>query len=358
MADAARRIGVLGVGFGTVVHVPGFRSEGWEVAALWSRRVERAREKAAELEIPDVHDNYQDLLKRDDLDAVAVVTPPLTHHEITMAALRAGKHVLCEKPFAGNAQEADEMRALAEESGLTAMIAHEFRYAPQRAFIKQLIGDGFIGEFRLATMELLFTFPPERLALGWMSHASMGGGVLGAIGIHYIDALRHWFGEVGSVSAQIVRFAPSQTSSAAGADAPDSDDSFALVLTFQNGGIATMTISAVASPAQGARIAIVGSAGSLTASQPGPNPPPDGIVYGGKAGGESLTELPMPSKYVPLIDDRDQRLMPFRLLVRDFARGIDEGTSPAPNFVDGLRGQEILDAIRSSAESGNTISIG
>lgn len=358
MADPVRKVGVLGVGFGTDVHVPAFRSEGWDVAAIWSRREERAREAASTLEIADAYTDFEALLARDDLDAVAVVSPPVTHHAMTLAALRAGKHVLCEKPFAGNVVEAREMQAAAEASGRTAMIAHEFRWAPQRAYIKELIDDGYVGDLRLATISLLFPFPPGRMETGWFSQTSMGGGVLGALGVHFMDALRFWFGDVASVSGRLARYAATRGALEDGGEGVlDSDDSFTATLTFKSGGMATVLVSAAVSPNQGGQIVIAGSDGVLRATQPGPNPMADGVVLGGKAGDKAMVELPMPAKYLPFADDRDPRLMPFRRLVQRFTEGIETGTSPAPNFEDGVRGQEILDALRASSANGVTVTL-
>lgn len=349
MAGPVRRIAILGVGFGTDVHLPALRSEGWEVAAIWSRREERAREAAAAHAIPDFSTDYNTLVRRDDIDAVAIATPPSLHHEMTLAALRAGKHVLCEKPFASTAAQAEEMRALARETGLTAMVPHEFRFAPQRAHIKHLIDEGYIGDLRVAHMDVMFGWPTARITTGWLGQAAMGGGVLGALGSHYIDALRHWFGEVASVNGQLLRFTDRGDGSA------DADDAFAIRLAMQSGGVASITMSATASPMAGARIVLSGSQGTLTATQSGPNPPSDGLVLGGRAGDKALVELPMPPHLFPFDDDRDQRLLPFRLLVREFNRGIDEGTSPAPNFDDGVQVQRVLDAIHESSESGTTV---
>ncbi|MBT3943525.1 MAG: Gfo/Idh/MocA family oxidoreductase, partial [Chloroflexi bacterium] len=154
MTSGNRRIGILGVGFGSAVHIPGFRSEGWDVAAVYSRNEERARSAAGENDVADFHTDAMELISRNDLDAVAIATPPAPHHDFAIAALRAGKHVLCEKPFALSATQAAEMRDVAAETGRTAMVAHEFRHTPQREQIKELIADGYIGEFKLASLEL------------------------------------------------------------------------------------------------------------------------------------------------------------------------------------------------------------
>jgi predicted dehydrogenase len=355
-----RRIGVIGVGFGLQVHVPGFRSEGWDVVAVQSRNPERARKAAQEAGVPDVHTDPYELIGRDDLHAVAIATPPAPHHDLAIAALKAGKHVLCEKPFALSASQAKAMRDAADRSKLTAMVAHEFRNTPQRAYNKQLLGEGYVGEFNLCTIELSMdrAATPKPPPLPWGAQASQGGGLLGALGSHYIDGLRYWFGDIATVRASVWRSSPDFVDPATGKPAKsDTDDSFSFTVTFKNGGTATMSASSAVKPGRGARIAVMGSQGTLYAEQPGPNPMEDGFVLGGR-GGEALKRLETPAKYTPFTDKRDPRLMAFRLLVRDFTQGIDEGTSPAPNFTDAWRCQQVLDAVRVSSENGTTIALG
>src|SRR6476659_9080571 len=174
MTVSKRRVGIIGIGFGSQVYVPAFASEGWDVVALCSRHADKARTAA---------------------DA---------------AALAAGKHVLCEKPFALDAAQALSMRDAAQKSGRTAMIGHEFRHAPQRAYIKTLLDERYIGRFELCTIELFLDryVTPEPRPLTWMARQADGGGVLGALGSHYIDGLRHWFGDVKSVSGRLLALRP------------------------------------------------------------------------------------------------------------------------------------------------------
>jgi len=148
----ARRIGIIGVGFGASVYVPAFRSEGWDVAAICSRSRDKAEKVAASAGIRDVHTDPQELIARADLDAIGIATPPASHHPLAIATMKGGKHVMCEKPFALNAAQAAEMRDAAQSSGRTAMVGHEFRHAPQRAYIRQLLGDGYVGRFQVCTM--------------------------------------------------------------------------------------------------------------------------------------------------------------------------------------------------------------
>lgn len=355
-----RRIGVIGVGFGALVYVPGLRSEGWEVAAICSRSREKVAKVGDAAGIVDVYTDPMEMIRRDDLDAIAITSPPASHHDLSIAVLEAGKHVLCEKPFALNARQAAEMRDAAQRSGRTAMVGHEFRHSPQRAYIKQLLTDGHIGKFQLCTVELFL----DRYAsskprpLTWMAHRSEGGGLLGALGSHYIDALRHWFGDVASVSGRLDSFRPDVVDMATGKIVKaETDDTFLFTLQFRNGGIATMSASFAATPMRGTKLVVMGDNGTLIAEQPESNPLENGTVIASRDG-SPLRELETPAKYTLLTDARDHRLAAFRLLVRDFTAGIDAHTSPAPNFTDGLRCQEVLDAVRESSESGRTVEVG
>lgn len=359
MSSTNRRIGVIGVGFGALIYVPGLRSEGWEISAICSRSREKVAKIADTAGITSVYTDPLEMIRRDDLDAIAITSPPSTHRDLAIAALEAGKHVLCEKPFALNAQQAAEMRDAAQRSGLTAMVDHEFRYSPQRAYIKELLVNNYIGNFRLCTAELFLDryVSEQPRPLTWLSSRSEGGGTLGALGSHYIDAFRHWFGDIATVSAQLASFRPEVVNTATGEIVKaETEDTFLFTLTFRGGGIATMSASFAVTPMRGGRIVIMGENGTLIAEQPEANPLDNGTVIASR-GGSPLRELEMPAKYTPLTDPRDPRLAAFRLLVRDFTAGIDAGISPAPNFADGLRCQEALDAIRESSETGRTVEL-
>jgi predicted dehydrogenase len=117
-----------------------------------------------------------------------------------------------------------------------------------------------------------------------------------------------------------------------------------------------MNASFAVTPTRGARIAVMGDRGTLLAEQPGPNPLQDGIVLASQDGAP-FAPLATPTQYTPFTDERDHRLMAFRLLVREFTRGVEAGTSPSPNFADGLRCQQVLDAVHESSASGRTVKL-
>jgi predicted dehydrogenase len=145
------------------------------------------------------------------------------------------------------------------------------------------------------------------------------------------------------------------------------DDTFLFTLHFLGGGFAQMIGTLAAPFGPGASMEMYGSSGTLmTPSQQvswralsprGRNPPAGGRVLAGRVGDARLMELPIPSGEAELAGERDVHLLPFRRLVREFVRGVEEGLSPSPSFYDGMRCQEILDAVRLSASTGQRVSI-
>jgi len=348
---AAIRIGVVGVGFGTTVHIPAFQSEGIEVVAVCARRPERANEAAERFGIEGVYTDYAEMLAHPGLDAVSIVTQAGLHHEMALAALDAGKHVLCEKPFAATLEQAQELAAKARASGRTAMIAHEFRYSPSRATIKELIDQGFIGEPRHLSVSLFMSFRrPPGAAPRPVSPGSSG--MLGGLGSHYIDCMRDWFGDITSVAGSL-RGQPVE-----GASLVDANSSFAFDAEFASGAWGTMACSFASPFGPGASVQIYGSEGSLQTTQRGANPDVNGIVLGARTdSNEALVEMPIPERLRLFVDDRDDRLAAFRVLTQRFVHGVEHGSSPAPNFDDGLACQRVMAAVQESSVSGKRVTV-
>ncbi len=353
------RVGIIGTGFGALVHLPAFQSEGWDVVALAGRSLDKARAAADAAAVEFAYADPLELIARDDLSAVAISTPPRTHRPLAIAALEAGKHVLCEKPFALDVREAAEMRDTAARCKRTAMVAHEFRYAPQRSYVKELLQQGHVGRFHLCTIELFLdryvTAQPRPLT--WQASEAEGGGLLGALGSHYVDGLRAWFGEVATVTGHLANLRPDVHDEAnAKIVQAETDDTFSFTLEFVDGGVATMVASFATTPTRGTRIAVMGSEGTLHLEQAGPNPTDDGVVMASR-NGAPFAPLATPKKFQLQADPRDHRLMAFRMLVQEFAQGIAQGVSPSPNFTDGWRCQQVLDAVRESAASGRRVKL-
>src|SRR4051812_6644814 len=141
------RVAVIGAGFGSAVHIPALLSiPEFDVVAVCSRRPERAHLAAAHHGIKRAVADYRELVRDPDIDALVIATPPYLHHGMVIAALEAGKHLLCEKPMAKSLAESRDMQKIADRVGVAAMVNHEFRFVPARARAKELIDEGFIGE--------------------------------------------------------------------------------------------------------------------------------------------------------------------------------------------------------------------
>ncbi len=141
------RVGLLGAGaWARFAHIPGYlRDSRCELVAIADPMIERAQEFAAEFGIPSVYGSHEELIARDDIHLVDVCTPSATHFELSMAALTAGKHVLCEKPVAYDYQETLRAAAFAKSRGLKTKLGFTFRYSPAMRYMKELIDEGFVG---------------------------------------------------------------------------------------------------------------------------------------------------------------------------------------------------------------------
>jgi predicted dehydrogenase len=184
------RIGIVGAGFARTTQIPAFKNcEGARVVAIASRHRENAESLAKEFGIEHVANDWRELVARDDVDLVSIVTPPATHCEITLAALDNNKHVLCEKPMAMNAGEARRMTERAREAGVLALIDHELRFLNNRQTMRAMLHQGEIGTVRHCN----YLFRSDYRNSGswdWWSDKVMGGGTLGAIGSHATDSFR------------------------------------------------------------------------------------------------------------------------------------------------------------------------
>jgi predicted dehydrogenase len=141
------RVGVLGAGrWAQRAHLPGWtRDPRCEVVALCDTAPDMLAESAGEFGIDDTTDNYLEVVSRDDIDVIDVCTPSHTHYELSMAALNAGKHVLCEKPVAYDFRETLGAAALAKSKGLKTKLGFTFRYSPAMQYMKEMVDQGFCG---------------------------------------------------------------------------------------------------------------------------------------------------------------------------------------------------------------------
>jgi predicted dehydrogenase len=205
VSSSPRKVVVVGTGFGCLTHVPALRDAGFEVAALVGRDPDKTQARAERFDVPLALTSYEEALVLDGVEVVSVVTPPHTHHDLVVAACEAGKHVVCEKPFAASAEEAQRMLDAAEAAGVVHLLGTEFRFATAQALLRRVVQRGDIGEPRFAMFLLEVPLIADHAAEvpAWWEDRSVGGGWLGAHGSHWIDQVRTTVGEITGVSAAL-----------------------------------------------------------------------------------------------------------------------------------------------------------
>lgn len=197
-------IGIIGAGgIAQGQHMPAYArlSEKVKILAVADVSEETAKQAAQKFEVPNIYADYHDLLARKDIEAVSVCTPNFMHQELTIAALEAGKHVLCEKPLARNAPEARTMVQAARKAGKILQVALQWRFTGVAQFLHRYIQqEGKIGEIYYARAHAL----RRRGIPGWgvfIDKEKQGGGPLIDIGVHILDSTLWLMGYPKPVSA-------------------------------------------------------------------------------------------------------------------------------------------------------------
>ncbi len=348
------RVGIIGAGFGAVVHVPALqRVHGADVVAICARRAERAHMVAAQYGVAHAVTDYRELLRDPSIDAVVIATPPFLHHGMVISAVEAGKHVLCEKPMARNLAEARDMEKIAANAHIVAMVNHEFRFSPVRLHVKKLIDEGFIGEPQSASFTVFRSSlnDPGGIPFGWLMEKDKAGGMLGAVGSHHVDALRWWFGDVKSVAGAVETMVKRRRLPESMQLVPvDADDNFSVLMKFANGALGTVQYTATAAVDLSDQIVLSGSEGMLMISN-------EGRLYGGRRE-RSLEEIHLPEPLEEVDPSFDHPLIqPTMLLHREWINAIRTGSPASPSFADGVKVQEILDGALRSSQQGRWVDI-
>lgn len=288
------------------------------------------------------------MMESGDIDAISIAAPPHLHHPMALAACEAGMHVLCEKPMARNVAEARDMMRMAREAGICHIVAHQMRHDPVRAEMKRLIDTGFLGRLHSVSVTVYRSTlsKPEQRTHSWLTDASKSGGVLGAIGSHYVDALRWWFGDVhaacGAVSTAVSERMVHGSSTPHTVDAADNT---AFVLRFANGGLATVHLCYTSAAEVGEEILATGSDGLLAIRE-------GGALFGAAHGAQIQSMLPAERAGIPEPgqDGNARHIRAFSILAGEWVLAMRTGTDATPSFEDGAKVQEVIDAVARSQQ--------
>jgi len=349
-------IGIIGAGFARSTQIPGFKNcEGARIVAIASAHREHAEEVARAFDIPHVADDWRGVIDRDDVDLVSIVTPVVTHCEMTLAALDRGKYVLCEKPMAMNAEEARRMKERAQKAGVLALIDHELRFLPGRLKMRELLQAGEIGKIK----HVKLTFRADSRAdftrpWNWWSDIKQGGGTLGAIGSHVVDGFRWLLStEVSEVVCNLATHVRERQDAAGTSREVTTDDEANLILRFADGGLTDaatgdVSMSMVEAGKPEHLLEIFGSDGALRIGE-------RGDLWRSKVGeGEwQAVEVDREELAPGLRDSGWAR--GFTAFSQQIVNTLREGrptVAGAATFEDGYRTQLVLDAARRANESG------
>jgi len=346
---------VVGSGFGCRVHVPALRAAGFEVVGLVGTRLDKLQRKAAESGIPAFFTDLDEAIERTGAKVVTIATTPATHAPLASKAIAHGCHVICEKPFAFNAAEGAALLEAAENAGIVHMVAHEFRWLPERVLFGRAIAEGLIGDPRFLAMDQFIPFcadPEARLPKWWFDKRA-GGGWLGASGSHLLDQIRAWLGDFHSVSAKLIIVS----------DRSDvADDSYSLRFQMQNGVEGSMQQSAGAWGSSVTLWRCAGSKGTVWIDS-------GNVIVADKTGTRQLPvpqELQLPPQPPAADPNSPHRLShfelgPFTRLCQALRDEIDGRDAPSPvaipTFRDGLASMQLMDAIRASSAAGGALQI-
>lgn len=346
-------IGIVGTGWGARVQVPTLREAGLRVTAIAGHDRERTRRIAGELDVQP-HDDWREVVASPDVDLVSIVTPPSEHREMALAALAAGKHVLLEKPTALHADEARDLVEAAERHPeRITLIDHELRFLPSwreaRSRMAEAIGDVRYAEVRYAS--------PARgdrtREWNWWSDAARGGGIWGAVGSHFVDALRYFGMEIEAALA-MMRTTIAERPYGDGMREVTSDDLAHVTLRLRGGAMAMMAFSVVTGgPDEPSVLTVHGERGAMrfigeevllsndrkpfVTMAGGPLDDRPGNSHGGAFGSGTLH---LGHALKAALDEGDR-----------------EALAPAATFADGLMQQRVLDAARRSSREGGWVTV-
>jgi len=378
------KVGLVGAGFVGPAHVEAVRRLGYvEVAALAGRSPSRARSQADALHIPIAYGDYRELLADPEISVIHNCTPNYLHHEINAAALRAGKHVISEKPLAMTAQEARDLVRIAEETGLVNAVNFNYRYYPIPQEMRAMISAGKLGRVRLVHGVYLQDWLFYETDYNWRLLPEQAGAsrAVADIGSHWCDLAQHLVGScITHVFAQLETIIPvrkrpkGEVATFAGPQADawteiriNTEDYATVLIRFENGAVGTFTVSQISAGRKNRLyIEIDGSEASVAWNQEKPNElwigyrdRPNEVLLRDPS---LLSEAARPYAHLPGGHNEAwaDGLKNMMINIYSFIR---QGKDPRkdvpgfPTFRDGLVENLIVDAILESNRSGKWVEV-
>jgi predicted dehydrogenase len=349
MTGRPLRVGVIGASYAAGSHLPVYaRLPEIEVTAIATAHRDTAEAAARRFGIPAAYDDYRRLCQSDQVDLVDVVTRPSLHPPMAIAALQAGKHVLCEAPLAPDTAGGTEMADAAHAAGTHAVVDLQSRFSPGLWHLRRLVRDGWLGRvhnIHATAFYPTFTRPEQAAASLWCADATTGASSLRVHGLHTADLITWIFGPLTDVTGHTA----TRESTWRGPDGPisaTSADSSALTARTTGGALCTIHTSWIAWHGSGWRLEVYGSDGHLRAEAPGHTGHHPITLPGARHDEPTLTRLIPPPDDDPINDPPpDAPGHAFAQLARRLARSVNGDLDPdLPTFDDALALLHIADA--------------
>ncbi|GHH34640.1 MULTISPECIES: Gfo/Idh/MocA family protein [Streptomyces] len=374
-------VGMVGYAFMGAAHSQGWRTVGRVfdlprrpvLAAVCGRDAGAVRAAADRLGWAAAETDWRALISREDVDVVDICTPGDSHAEIAVAALAAGKHVLCEKPLANTVEEAEAMAEAARaaaERGQVAMVGFNYRRVPATSLARKMVAEGRLGTLRHVRVTYLQDWLVDReFPLTWrLRKETAGSGALGDLGAHIVDLAQYLAGEpvvgVSALTETFVRERPLLSGSSSGLSAAGGSDRGAVTVDdaalftgrFASGALASFEATRFATGRKNSlRIELNGENGSLAFDLERLNELSyhDGTEPGTHAGFRRILVTEPDHPYLEAWWPPGHGLgyeHTFTHQARDLVHAIADGAQPLPSFADGLQVQRVLAAVEESAE--------
>lgn len=350
MEQATIGVAVVGAGFGEKVHIPGFQAHHrTRIMAVCHRDRNQAEALAQRYQIPHACDSVAAVVALPTVQAVSVATPPFLHCEMAATVLKAGKHLLLEKPTALNVTEAQTLWQLAQQQRVAAVMDFEFRFVPAWQRLAELLAEGYVGNPRLIKLDWLASSraDPSR-GWNWYARQDQGGGALGAIGSHLFDYVAWLFGPVKRLCAQLSTSIRQRPDADGELRPVDADDTCMLLLELADGTPCQACLSSVTYAGRGHWVEVYGDQGTLALGSSNQKDYVHGFQLYGAQAGAPLELLAIPERLAFPQVYPDGRLAPFIRVVDHWVACIDQGQTQSPSLADGVYSQQLMDLTHQS----------
>ncbi len=378
MGGSSLGVGMIGYSFMGAVHSHAWRTVGRvfdlgvdvDMRVICGRNEEAVTAAAAKYGWQSAETDWRAVIARDDIDIIDVCTPGSSHEEIAVAALNAGKHVICEKPLANTVAEAERMAAAAQASSGKSMVAFNYRRVPALAYARELVRQGRLGRiFHVRAVYLQDWIIDPEFPLVWrLVKEEAGSGALGDLGAHIVDAAQFVTGsQITNVSGELRTFIDErplvgethllEATKSAERGKVTVDDAALFLANFDNGAVGTFEATRFASGRKnGMAIEVNGEKASLRFEFESMNElwVHDHTVDGKDAGFRRVMVTEGDHPYVEGWWPPGHVLgydHTFTHEFRDFVLDIVNDRAPEPSFADGLYVQRVLDAVERSAQA-------